>query len=679
MKIITVFISLAILLHFSFPTAGQTKPIDSLMAVLPKLPEGPEKIEVLSRLLKLHLNSDLEKARSYGHQAASLSKKTKKDLALASTYKDLGVTHIIATNYDSSWQYYQLAKSGFEKLLRQSKDDEGDKIGEGYAGTITNIGNWYYYQAKLDSAILYLQQGIELSEKYNALKVKANALGTLSFIYMDQAKYDQSIEIQLEILRTFEKLGDQEGTSRSYQGLGQIYCDFLNKCDLSLTYYSKALGIKKGLGNERGEAYVLVLMGYAHEKLLALDSAEYYYENCIKLAEKTADKRLLADGLSALTEVWKKKEKPYQQRIEIAQRLIQVAKEAGYEQALCSAYSQLGTIYQEQGDFEKSNYYFQQVIPLAEKLKHYSYLEIAFYKLYTNYKGKDPIKALESLEAYLVNHDSVANAERFRAVEDMSTKYETEKKEATIVQQETRLEQERVRFWLITGILALALVGGTLLFRLTRQLRKRNEEKEFLIKEIHHRVKNNLQVLSSLLHLQSRHIKDETALDAVREGQNRVEAMGLIHQKLYMGDKLAAVEMKDYLYNLGDTLLDSFGLDDDRVKIIYHLQPLHLDVDTAIPLGLIINELVTNSLKYAFPDGRQGIVEISLWKNEKEQLCLKVADNGVGKSGAPQLKSSTSFGTNLVEILSKKLKGKPEVENGEGYATLIKFENYKSV
>src|SRR5690606_13710044 len=120
-----------------------------------------EKIEALRQLLKLHLNSDLEKARNYGHQAASLSKKTNNDLALAATYKDLGVTHIIASNYDSSLQYYQLAKSGFEKLMRQNRTDESDKIGEGYAGTIANLGNWYYYQAKLDSAIFYLQQGIE--------------------------------------------------------------------------------------------------------------------------------------------------------------------------------------------------------------------------------------------------------------------------------------------------------------------------------------------------------------------------------------------------------------------------------------------------------------------------------------------------------------------------------------
>lgn len=657
---------------------SQSTNVDSLALVLKKLPDGDEKIMVLNQLLKLNLNSDLDKARNYGHQAASLSKKTNNELALASAYKDLGVTHIIASNYDSCWYYYQMAKSGFEKLLRQEKGGDMGKTREGYAGTIVNIGTLYYYQAKLDTAVKYLQQGVELSEKCGALKVKANGLGTLSFIYMDQAKYDDAIEMQFETLHTFEKLDDKEGISRSYQGLGQIYCDYLKKCDLSLNYYRKALALKKSLGNERGEAYVRVLMGYAHEKLSAIDSAALDYEVTIKLAEKTGDKRLLADGLSALCEIWMQQGKPFSQRIEIAERLVKTAKEAEYELALCSAYMQLSSIYQDKGDIEKSIYYCNLAVPLAEKLKQYSYLETIYHKLYTNYKGHDPAKALEALQSYLINHDSVANADRFRAVEDISTKYETAKKEATIAQQSTRLQQERTRFWLISGILVLAIAVGLLLFRLTRQLRKRNEEKEFLIKEIHHRVKNNLQVLSSLLHLQSRHIKDEAVLDAVREGQNRVEAMGLIHQKLYMGERLAAVDMQDYLHSLGDTLLDSFGLDDDQVKISFDLQPLRLDVDTAIPLGLIINELVTNSLKYAFPEGKKGEVVVSLWK-EAGLLCLKVADNGVGRAGAPQLKNSTSFGTNLVEILSKKLKGKPAVSDNQGYSTVIKFENYKSV
>ena len=200
-------------------------------------------------------------------------------------------------------------------------------------------------------------------------------------------------------------------------------------------------------------------------------------------------------------------------------------------------------------------------------------------------------------------------------------------------------------------------------------------------------MKNNLQVLSSLLHLQSRQITNEAALDAVREGQNRVDAMGLIHQKLYMGDNLAAVEMQDYLHNLGDTLLDSFGLNDERVKISYSVAPMHLDVDTAIPLGLIINELVTNSLKYAFPldrhrladgGGQVGTVDISLWKDEAGKLCLKVADDGAGQNAAPDPKHSTGFGASLVQMLSKKLGGQPEVTAGEGgYATLIRFEHFK--
>lgn len=274
--------------------------------------------------------------------------------------------------------------------------------------------------------------------------------------------------------------------------------------------------------------------------------------------------------------------------------------------------------------------------------------------------------------------DTLINAERTEQIETLKTQYETEKKEGQIALQTAQLSVQQRTIWAVALALGIAVLGGALLFRLTRRLRQRNAEKEFLIKEIHHRVKNNLQVLSSLLHLQSRQITDETALDAVREGQNRVDAMGLIHQKLYMGDNLAAVEMQDYLKNLGDTLLDSFGLDDDRVKINYSVTPLHLDVDTAIPLGLIINELVANSLKYAFPNRQSGTVEISLWKDDASKLCLKVADDGAGKNAAPDLKKSTAFGTQLVQMLSKKLGGKPEVTASEqGYETLIRFENFK--
>ncbi len=333
-----------------------------------------------------------------------------------------------------------------------------------------------------------------------------------------------------------------------------------------------------------------------------------------------------------------------------------------------------------QNQFEKALFHNQLVKQLSQKLDaKYEYAQALRYDALIHKETGQFELAFNELYHYNEFYqDTLMSKIQLEQAEEMKAKYEADKKETQIALQDTQLSRERFMFWTVAAGLVAALIAGFLLFNLTRRLRKRNEEKEFLIKEIHHRVKNNLQILSSLLHLQSRQITDATALDAVREGQNRVDAMGLIHQKLYMGDNVAKVEMKDYLQQFGQNMLDSFGLEDDRVQIQYELEPLYLDVDTAIPLGLIINELVTNSLKYAFPDGRSGKISIGLWKDEKNRLCLKVSDDGVGQNGAEYIKGSTGFGANLVQMLSKKLKGKPEVLKVEqGYSTLIAFEQYQ--
>lgn len=638
--------------------------------------DAGEKIEALDRLMKAALKTDPQKATALGYQMIDLSKKSGNELALATAYKDLGVAYIIGSNIDSSRHYYQMARLRFEKLVRKNRAADRAKVWEGYAGTLSNIGNLFYSTSAYDSALLYLQWAVDLSREHGFEKVKANSLGTISFIYMDWGKYEEALNMQLEALQSFEKLDDQGGISRSYQSIAYINCNFLDNCKRALDYYRRSLAIKTRLSDERGKAYVLREIANVYETLDVLDSAEYYLQSALEIAENLNDKRLLTGCYSLLSQVWDRMEKPLPSRLEMNRRLIEIAKEMEDLEALHVGYSHLGKIYMKMGDYDQAIFYLEQATPLAGQRKDYLSLSRIYHGLYEIYGRHlgNPGKALAALEAYLVNHDSVTNAQKFQAVSDISTKYETEKKEATILQQQTIIRQSRVRFWLITGILALALVGGAILIRLTRTLRRRNREKEFLIKEIHHRVKNNLQVLSSLLHLQSRHISDEAALDAVREGQNRVEAMGLIHQKLYMGDEVATVDMRDYLYNLGDTLLESFGADDGRVNMLYHLDPLHLDVDTAIPLGLIINELVTNALKYAFPDGRQGEIEISLRRDEAGRLRLEVADNGVGRDRAEVLKTGTSFGSSLVDMLSKKLKGKPEVvSNGAGYATRIVF------
>ncbi len=199
-------------------------------------------------------------------------------------------------------------------------------------------------------------------------------------------------------------------------------------------------------------------------------------------------------------------------------------------------------------------------------------------------------------------------------------------------------------------------------------LDKRNAENELLLKEIHHRVKNNLELVSSLLALQSAQIDDPGTRKAMQEGQNRVQSIGIVHQKLYQGENLGAIEMKDYFINLGDSVLDSFGIQ-QRVTIECAMDKLDLDIDAAVPLGLIVNELLTNSLKYAFPAGQQGKVQIKLQRQNDGALHLQVSDNGIGKSG---ITHGTGFGGQLISLLTRQLGGcmREEIKNG----THIYFE-----
>ncbi|HSN48470.1 MAG TPA: histidine kinase dimerization/phosphoacceptor domain -containing protein [Flavobacterium sp.] len=184
-------------------------------------------------------------------------------------------------------------------------------------------------------------------------------------------------------------------------------------------------------------------------------------------------------------------------------------------------------------------------------------------------------------------------------------------------------------------------------------LDKKNAENELLLKEIHHRVKNNLEVITSLLALQSAQIDDPNTKEAIAEGQNRINSIGIVHQKLYQGRNPGAVEMKDYFQNLSQSILDSFGAE-QRIDLQIAMENLDVDIDTAVPLGLIVNELVTNCIKYAFPKGEKGTITIKLYKPDNNILRLEVADNGIGKSGFVH---GTGFGGQLISLLTQQLNG----------------------
>ena len=204
------------------------------------------------------------------------------------------------------------------------------------------------------------------------------------------------------------------------------------------------------------------------------------------------------------------------------------------------------------------------------------------------------------------------------------------------------------------------------------------KEKEVLLREIHHRVKNNMQVISSLIRLQSRNVKDEQQIEMLKESQNRIKAMALIHEKLYRSKDLANIDFNDYIKNLVNDLFLSYKVSTGKVALKMNIETVSFGIDTAIPCGLIVNELVSNSLKHAFPKGRDGEIKISLRTLEEGDIELIVSDNGVGIPKDLDFRNTESLGLRLITNLTEKqLQGKVELNRNKGTEFQIKFKEVK--
>ena len=214
------------------------------------------------------------------------------------------------------------------------------------------------------------------------------------------------------------------------------------------------------------------------------------------------------------------------------------------------------------------------------------------------------------------------------------------------------------------------------LLRSEEQLRASLGEKEILLKEIHHRVKNNLQVISGLLDLQAHHISDPLSREIYKESQNRVVTMALIHEELYQSANISQVDFADYIRNLGKNLMISYGAERDRIRLDIKTEKAEMVVDTAIPCGLIINELITNSLKHAFPGERTGTISLSFKQLRSKEFLLTISDDGIGIPEDVDIYSTSTLGMQLVTILVEQLGGTLKVKRRDGTSFAIRFREY---
>ena len=212
-----------------------------------------------------------------------------------------------------------------------------------------------------------------------------------------------------------------------------------------------------------------------------------------------------------------------------------------------------------------------------------------------------------------------------------------------------------------------------------REIKDSLREKETLLKEIHHRVKNNLQVITSLLKLQSLHVQEPQLLYIIKETQNRIMAMSFAHQKLYQSKNFSDVDFREYLEKIVHQIIHIFATESKNVNITMNSESVKLGIETAIPCGMLVNEVITNSIKHAFPNDEKGEIKIGFKKADGDYYRLTISDNGIGMSDKINIAEAKTLGLQLIETLAKQIDAKLELHrnNGMEYCVTFKPVRYK--
>lgn len=506
------------------------------------------------------------------------------------------------------------------------------------AGLLLNMGLVYYREGNLGKALECYLEAEPLYTRIGEVAEQAKLLNNLAAVYRQLERYEEAIRMYEKSLQLKERIPDSLGMANAYVNIGLAY-SYQQHYEQALQALQTGRALFLALGEDREALSVHLSLGNALHKLGRPEEA---------LAELEELRGQELSGIQA------------------------------YE--LLSSKLLLATLYLEQqlpvealDLLETTTLELQPTSFLPLKRSLYQLKASALYQL------QDYQQAFQALEMHNRYLDSLQSEERVKLEKEMEARYLSREKENLIQIQELQIQKnqrERLVLWAALLGLLLALVLGYRLFfiqnRSSRLLADKNREiekaladREILLKEIHHRVKNNLQIISSLLTLQSRQVADPKTLELLQEGRNRVNSMALIHKNLYQHDNLVGVQMQEYIEKLTDSLVRNYHINPQRIAIAKDIDPLLLDVDTIIPLGLVLNELISNVLKYAFDKEQEGKLYVAL-KRKGEHLELKVADNGKGLPPDFDLATQRSLGFRLIKAFAQKLEAELCVESDRG-------------
>ncbi len=679
--------------------------MDSIMLLYYKADKDTTKLQLLDVLVNNCSETIWPKYNNYVNGLSNKflnhpEKYSKKELQLikgtkANTYVNYGVLLVGEGNYDEAIKNYELGLAGFREV--------GDTLG--ISNTLYNIATVYVRMNKVDKGLDLLNENAVLLARINNERALLTTYSTMASVYRNRGQIEKSLDYLYKCLKLSEKNEPTPFLCSVLLNIGTIQFDLKNSA-LAMKNYERALGIAEKLNNLVSISKALEHMALVYHQSGDVDKALELNFKSLKIKETLKNQKGMAYTYGNIALNYMKKGDNLNTEVYFL-KAITILEQSNEKTTLANTLKNFGEYYESKNDLSKAKFYGQKALSIAKELGYPENIQNSAELLKSVYiKSGDWRQGFEMAELASKMRDSIHNSSTQKAMLKNQIEYAYQKEKLTdslnfakqkelkdilISEQEAELRVERTTRYGLIGILILIGILTTVLYKSYRSklktnqviseqkelLEKKNSENEILLSEIHHRVKNNLQVISSLLSLQERSTENEGAKSAILEGKERVKSMELVHKMLYQNSKFSGIEMQDYVNKLSLGLIESFGLSKNEVELNTNFEPLTLDVDTAVPLGLILNELIVNSLKYAKNATEKLQLKIELHLDNNNALHLNIADNGIGKIS--DIEKSNSFGLKIVKALIRQLNGAMEIKDDQGLKYSIALKNYKLI
>lgn len=602
---------------------------------------------------------------------------------LAGQYSDIGEMKLALENYNKSLKIYKEANN---------KD--------GVATIYNNIADMYDKKGEEKEAITYYLKSYEFIKQVGNKNSEAYILQNIGICYGETGSIKLGLEYLFKSLKMFEELKDKKGLYYSFSNIGGIYHRDKDY-KLAEEYFLKSL-------NSAVEVNYVPGIGASHYRLGNIfiqkeefDKAKSSFFKAITILEKTSEYRMWANSLIGLAGTYKK-QRVTDSAVYFYKKGLKLADKAQFKLGRSTAIVALADINYTLGNKVEARKLGEEGFKMVKEIGYIVEMKNVSELLYKIYKDLGlKSEALEMHELFVKMNDSIKSEEAQRALirSQLNKEYEELKakdslefakrnrtNELTITKNEAQLSKERmVRYTLV--IVSIMLIAVAFLFyrnyhkkkqhsvRVEKEntvLEAKNKEKELLMHEIHHRVKNNLQIVSGLLKMPQKSIHDTGALEVMDESRQRIHSISLIHKLLYEKNDLTHINAKEYVNELCHEVLKSFTLPDQQINLKLDVSDVKMEVDQFLPLALILNELLLNSIKYAFKKVDDPEIRIHLEQKEKD-IIFNFSDNG--KEDASELiKAKNSFGTKMIFSLTSQLNGLINVYFKEGTNISINFK-----